>query len=178
MFQDIAQYPFLKPLEDRWAEILAELTALTRDRFADWPEREIYRGDWSVFGLHAFGLRMDENCGACPVTAACVEAVPGLATAAFSTLAPGTHITPHKGYTGTILRCHLGLITPPDCALRVGDETRAWEAGKALVFDDTTEHEAWNRGSSTRTVLLVDFKRDPDRELSLDDLPPWLNPFT
>jgi len=26
------------------------------------------------------------------------------------------------------------------------------------VFDDTTEHEAWNRGDRTRIVLLIDFK--------------------
>lgn len=177
MFQDTALFPFLRPLQERWKDILAELTALTRERFADWPEREIYRGDWSVFGLYAFGFKQDENCAACPVTTTCAEAVPGLVSAAFSALTPGTHITPHKGYSGAILRCHLGLVIAEGCAIRVGTETRAWGPGELLVFDDTTEHEAWNRGSSTRIVLLLDFKRDPDSELSLDDLPPWLNPF-
>jgi len=177
MFQDTSLYPSLSPLRERWRDILGELETLKRSRFADWPEREIYRGDWSVFGLYAFGFKMDENCAACPITAASVEAVPGLVTAAFSALTPGTHITPHKGYSGAILRCHLGLAVNADCAIRVGAETRMWKKGELLVFDDTTEHEAWNRGGSTRIVLLLDFKRDPESELSLDDLPPWLNPF-
>ena len=51
----------------------------------------------------------------------------GVTTAGFSRLAPGTHIKPHVGYTSEVLRCHLGLIVPPDCALRVGSETRRWE---------------------------------------------------
>ncbi len=33
---------------------------------------------------------------------------------------------------------------PPRCALRVANEVRAWKEGKCLVFDDTSEHEAWN----------------------------------
>lgn len=28
--------------------------------------------------------------------------------------------------------------------LRVGDEDRVWEAGKAIVFDESYEHEVWN----------------------------------
>jgi ornithine lipid ester-linked acyl 2-hydroxylase len=40
----------------------------------------------------------------------------------------------------------------------VADETRTWNEGQCLVFDDTSEHEAWNRGASTRVVLLLDFK--------------------
>jgi aspartate beta-hydroxylase len=28
--------------------------------------------------------------------------------------------------------------------------------GEAIAFDDTYEHEAWNRGSSTRVVLIID----------------------
>jgi beta-hydroxylase len=40
----------------------------------------------------------------------------------------------------------------------VGDQVQDWQEGKCLVFDDTTEHEAWNRGDRTRVVLLIDFK--------------------
>jgi len=35
-----------------------------------------------------------------------------------------------------------------------------------LVFDDTTEHEAWNRGTQTRIVLLLDFKYPVEEEKS------------
>jgi len=32
----------------------------------------------------------------------------------------------------------------------------AWEEGKALVFDDSYEHEVWNRTDEDRVVLLWD----------------------
>jgi beta-hydroxylase len=91
-----------------------------------------------------------------------------LSTAGFSSLAPGTHIAPHTGYPDGLLRCHLGLIVPKGCGIRVGTETRYWEEGKCLIFDDTLEHEAWNKGSSTRVVLLVDFKA-PEGLLTLPE---------
>jgi len=59
----------------------------------------------------------------------------------------------------TRLICHVPLIAPPGCTLRVGSETREWQEGKALIFDDSFEHEAWNRGTSTRIVLLFEIWR-------------------
>ena len=71
---------------------------------------------------------------------------------------PHSAIRTHEGYPGEVLRCHLGLIVPPgDCAIRVGSEQRRWEEGKCLVFNDRVEHEAWNRTSGARVVLLIDF---------------------
>jgi aspartyl/asparaginyl beta-hydroxylase (cupin superfamily) len=70
------------------------------------------------------------------------------------------------GYTQEVLRCHVGLVTPENCALRVAKETRGWTPGSCFVFDDTQEHEAWNRSNQTRVVLLFDFKRDPSAPLS------------
>jgi beta-hydroxylase len=88
-----------------------------------------------------------------------IENIPNLVTAGFSSLRPGTHIAPHTGYPDGVLRCHLGLVVPETgCGIRVGDETRHWEVGKCLVFDDTLEHEAWNHSDRTRVILLLDFK--------------------
>ncbi len=56
----------------------------------------------------------------------------------------------------TRLVCHLPLIVPPGCGFRVGGETRLWEEGQLLIFDDTIEHEAWNEGQSERVVLIFD----------------------
>ncbi|TNE66906.1 MAG: aspartyl/asparaginyl beta-hydroxylase domain-containing protein [Alphaproteobacteria bacterium] len=86
--------------------------------------------------------------------------------ALFSRLKPGTHIKPHHGMLNTRLICHLPLIVPEGCALRVGAETRAWQAGELLIFDDSIEHEAWNRGSADRTVLLFEIWRP---EIPLED---------
>src|SRR3546814_19998530 len=66
------------------------------------------------------------------------------------------YIPPHNGATNTRLTVHMPLVIPPDCALRVGDETRVWEPGKLLMFDDTIRHEAWNYSDRLRVVLIFD----------------------
>jgi aspartyl/asparaginyl beta-hydroxylase (cupin superfamily) len=38
----------------------------------------------------------------------------------------------------------------------VGEETRRWEEGRCLVFDDYFDHEAWNHTDGDRLVLIVD----------------------
>ena len=88
-----------------------------------------------------------------------------MVTAGFSSMAANTHITPHRGYTDDVLRCHLGLVTPENCALRVSNQIRTWTPGSCFVFDDTQEHEAWNRSNATRIVLLLDFKRDESTDI-------------
>jgi aspartyl/asparaginyl beta-hydroxylase (cupin superfamily) len=89
--------------------------------------------------------------------------------ALYSRLKPGTHIAPHHGLLNTRLICHLPLVAPDGCALRVGAETREWRFGKLFIFDDSVEHEAWNRGASDRTVLLFEIWRpeipEGDRDL-------------
>ena len=59
----------------------------------------------------------------------------------------------------TRLICHIPLIVPEECRLRVGNETRAVEFGKAMIFDDSIEHEAWNDSDETRVVLLFEIWR-------------------
>ncbi len=77
----------------------------------------------------------------------------------FSRLLPGGHIVPHHGMTNARLLCHLPLIVPPGCWFRVGNETREWREGEAIIFDDTIEHEARNSGTETRIVLIFDIWR-------------------
>jgi ornithine lipid ester-linked acyl 2-hydroxylase len=178
MFIESSTFPFLKPLVEHWPVVLDELLALRSSYFVQWPERDIYRGDWSVFGLFNFGNRIDAHCALCPRTAELVQGIPGLVTAGFSSLAAGTIIEPHVGYTHEVLRCHLGLVTPPDCGIRVHRETRSWTPGSCFVFDDTYEHEAWNRSGSTRVVLLLDFKRDPGAPIEFPERVLGYNPVS
>lgn len=35
--------------------------------------------------------------------------------------------------------------------------TKQQEIGKAYVFDDSFEHEAWHKGDETRIILIADF---------------------
>jgi len=159
MFMNAADYPFTVELEESFPSIKQELQRLSPRNFVAWPQKFLYESGWNVFGLYAFGHKLQENCSLCPETTRAVERIPGLVTAGFSWMEPGTHIKPHVGFAKPVLRCHLGLVIPEGCALRVGDEVRSWQEGKTMVFDDTTEHEAWNRSSSIRVVLLLDFKR-------------------
>ncbi|HSL68993.1 MAG TPA: aspartyl/asparaginyl beta-hydroxylase domain-containing protein [Longimicrobiales bacterium] len=161
MYYDSSQFPFTRVLEQNWRVIRDEMDALETQEFIDWPEHTLYgeRG-WQTFGLYAFGQRQPAGCARCPQTERLVRNIPGLMMAGFSRLAPGAHIVPHRGYegyAGYVLRFHLGLQVPQGCAMRVGPETRSWIEGGSLVFDDSTEHEAWNNSNQTRTILLCDF---------------------
>jgi aspartate beta-hydroxylase len=52
---------------------------------------------------------------------------------------------------------HLPLIVPPDCALNiVGGASHHWKEGELMMFDDTFEHEAWNRSDQPRLIVLMD----------------------
>ncbi len=105
---------------------------------------------------------------------------PPFAYSFFSSLGPGTHIAPHFGPCNIRLRVHLPLRvpqfvktaasdqTPPPLGMRIGGGERSlsWERGKPIVFDDTYEHEVWNKTTETRVVLLVDLWHP---ELSLEE---------
>lgn len=117
---------------------------------------------WDAYFFYRHGQRYDTHCASCPQTTALIERMPlsrirehGPETL-FSVLRPGTHILPHRGVTNTRLVTHLPLIVPPDCALNVGGEIHEWQEGRCVTFDDTFEHEAWNRSGETRVVLIMD----------------------
>ena len=161
MFYAVERFPFTAMLSQNWQTIRQEWQALDDGKFHAWPEHSLYgEKGWDTFGLYAFGQRQRDNCRLFPKTEALLKTVPGLMMAGFSRLAPGAHIVPHRGYegyAGHVLRLHLGLSVPQNCALRVETETREWRDGECLVFDDSFEHEAWNKSDQPRTVLLVDF---------------------
>ncbi len=117
---------------------------------------------WDAYFFYRHGNRYDENCKRCPHTAELLDSMPLVRIrehapeTLFSVLSPGTHIMPHRGVTNTRLVTHLPLIVPSDCALRVGGELHEWKQGQCVTFDDTFEHEAWNRSDRTRVVLIID----------------------
>jgi beta-hydroxylase len=164
MFVDTSNYVWVEDFEKASPAILQELYELGPDAFEPWPERHLYGQGWNTFGFRFLGRHLAENCVRCPQTAAALAAIPGLISAGFSTLEPGTWIKPHIGYSHSLYVGHLPLIVPQDCALRVGRETRPWVQGRFVAFNDMVEHEAWNRGSSRRVVLLIEFLR-PGRTL-------------
>ena len=79
----------------------------------------------------------------------------------FSRLNGDSRILPHVAPTNHRLTCHLGLIVPPEsegkCEIRVGNKWCRWETGKAIVFDDSFEHEVVNSTNLPRLILLIRF---------------------
>ena len=115
---------------------------------------------WKTFFLLGFGVKSEQNIKACPNTWAAVQKIPGLTTAMFSIFEPGKHLPAHRGPYNGVLRLHLGLIVPEPndkLAIRVDKQVCHWQEGKALIFDDAYEHEAWNHTDKTRVVLFIDF---------------------
>jgi aspartate beta-hydroxylase len=175
-FFDRRHFPWMAELEPKTRAIRAELEALLRD---DQPGILPYvsmapgtptnkwsaldnKLDWGAFHLWKNGQPNESARARCPQTAAIVEAlplarIPGHApTVFFSLLQPGAHLPAHTGVTNVRAIIHLPLIVPSGCAFRVGGETREWRAGEAWAFDDTIEHEAWNKSGQTRAVLIFD----------------------
>jgi aspartyl/asparaginyl beta-hydroxylase (cupin superfamily) len=120
---------------------------------------------WSAFHLYRNGERVEENVARCPLISRLLELLPiprierRSPMALISILKPGTHIPPHHGMLNTRLICHVPLVVPNGCRLRVGAETRDVIEGQAMIFDDSFEHEAWNEGDSVRAVLLFEIWR-------------------
>lgn len=166
---DVRDFAWTQLLRDDWQAIRAEAIAVAMRGEAapslatiSPDHRSIAEVDkWRSFFLWGYGYRIDDNADRCPVTAALVERIPGLNSAFFSILAPGTHIPEHRGVTKGLITCHLGLIVPRDgdVRMRVHDRIVRWAEGETLVFDDTYSHEVWNETGGTRVVLLVQFER-------------------
>jgi aspartyl/asparaginyl beta-hydroxylase (cupin superfamily) len=185
-FPELPQIQFYDRNGFAWASGLERETAAIRDelravlsgaeRFVPYmqadPDRPVFNTNgllndpaWSACYLMRNGEEVAETAALCPATMAALRRLPlcrikgRTPTALFSLLRPGAHIPPHHGFLNTRLICHLPLIVPPGCALRVGNETRAWREGELVVFDDTIEHEAWNKSAEVRVVLLFDIWR-------------------
>jgi beta-hydroxylase len=103
-------------------------------------------------------MKSPKHAQLCPKSAELIYSIPEIISCDFSFMEPNTHILPHKGYTKMVLRCHLPLIVPAGekCAIRVGEETHVWKEGELVVFDDSFEHEAWNKSDEKRVVLMFD----------------------
>lgn len=166
---DMRDFPWTQMLRANWQAVRNEaMTVALQGQAAPSlatispDHRSIAEVDkWRSFFLWGYGFRIDDNADRCPQTARLVEQIPGLNSAFFSILAPGTHIPAHRGVTKGLITCHLGLIVPRDgdVRMRVADRTVRWAEGETLVFDDTYDHEVWNDTAGTRVVLLIQFER-------------------
>lgn len=169
-FLDPYSFDWVRNVEAGWRDMRDELDKILvhRDELPDFEDilRDVapisHQGTWKTFFFCAYGYRSEENCRRCPRTAELLDQIPGLVTAFFSVLLPGTRLPPHRGPYRGVLRYHLGLIVPEPtqaCGIIVGGEIRHWGEGQSLLFDDGYEHTAWNDTAQSRTVLFADVVR-------------------
>ena len=167
---DPANFRWTRLLEDNWEAIREEAAAVLQDLEEVPPlatispdhRRIAPAGRWRSYFLVGYRYRDEPNCRACPRTAELISRIPGLNSAFFSVLVPGTHLPAHTGVSKAFLTCHLGIQVPRksgECRMRVVDDWLEWQEGKCLVFDDDFNHEVRNDSEETRIVLLVQFKR-------------------
>jgi aspartyl/asparaginyl beta-hydroxylase (cupin superfamily) len=177
-FFDSGLFPWVGALESEFEAIRSEARAvLDADTdFVPYVQRESSRPvfnergllnntDWGAFFLIKDGVTVEANAARCPRTFAALSKIPlsriekRTPSVLLSLLRPGARIPPHHGFMNARLIGHLPLIVPPNCGLRVGNETRSWREGEVLLFDDSIEHEAWNLSAEPRIVLIFDVWR-------------------
>ncbi len=117
-----------------------------------------HSGRWSAIHLRYGSRPVDGAAQRMPRTSALIAELPQLGEMAMiSVLDEGCHIKPHCGLHNYRWTAHLGLQIPEHCWFRVGSETRRWQPGHCLLFDDSYDHEARNDGPGARVILLIDF---------------------
>lgn len=185
-FADPSTYPWREAVEAATAEILSEAQALLAadgtfkpymQQTSDRPQADVHglleNPDWSTHYLTDQGQPIPDRVERCPVSFHALNDNAPLCRISsrapsimFSLLRPHSRIPAHTGMVNCRFVCHLPLIVPEACGFRVGAETREWQVGKLLVFDDTVEHEAWNDSDHDRMVLIFDIWRP---EISLEE---------
>jgi aspartate beta-hydroxylase len=174
-YLDIKLLPWAPKLIEAYPAIRAEAAQLISEKlplpgfltFKEGDRVEDYltgsNAAWDAFFFYRHGKRFDDNHLRCPNTSRLLESIElcrirdQAPEICFSVLAAGSHIVAHYGVTNARAVVHLPLIVPPDCALNIVDgPTHHWKEGEPMMFDDTFQHEAWNRSNQTRVILLMD----------------------
>lgn len=168
-FFDPEQFSWTLELEQNWEIVCQELDQILNTQNVPsaqtlLPTSGIKKlsAQWKIYALYGYGIKVEENCQECPQTTRLIEKMPGMKTAFFSVLPPGTHLQEHRGPYNGVIRCLLGLKIPKAkemCGFRIGEEIRHWETGKCMLFDDTFRHEAWNNSDEIRVCLFLDVVR-------------------
>ena len=118
---------------------------------------------WMVHLMHFMGVAVPSASGRCVRTRALVADLPRVCLtyswgdALFSVHSSDSHLRAHCSADNLRVRRHLDLKVPAGCSMRVGRETTSWQEGRALLFQDSYEHDVWNRGEDRRAILIVDF---------------------
>lgn len=157
-WRERSEFEGIAILEANWETIRDEVFSARERAFQRFDDGTPHSGDWNALYLRYGARPVEENRPLVPRSVEIANSLPRVGVMAMiSALNPGAHIAPHCGVHNFRMTAHLGLRIPDGCTFRVAGETRTWREGECLVFDDSFEHEVWNRGTGTRYVLLIDF---------------------
>ena len=146
-------------LERVMIPLVAEIAGLDPDSEEGHQAAPVDAGAWRAQLLFANGEWVEEIARHFPVTRSCFQDLHPKANVGFSMLEPHSHIETHVGPNRGALRFQLPVVVPGkpgDCRIRIGEEMVVWSEGKAVVFDLSTNHEAWNDADEYRVLLMVE----------------------
>jgi hypothetical protein len=158
-FHDAYDCKMACEIEAVWSQLRCELrTACDYGPFSVYRQAGSNFTDaehWSTLNLLLPAGRLAPQASLCPATVAMLRASEAFCeVAVISRLMSGGHILPHCGPWNARLIVHVGITTPEAAQMRCASELRRWEEGRALIFDDSFEHECWNNAETDRFVLL------------------------
>jgi len=132
-------------------------------------QNSVMGSGWSAFRLQRLGVWNEENCNLFPKTYQLLQSLDipfAVRGVCFAKQKPNSGVASHSDGRNFILTMHFGLQIPHGCWIQVGNVTKAWENGKALVIDTSFLHSTANPTDEERHVLIIDFWH-PD--LTLDE---------
>ncbi|KAG8458556.1 hypothetical protein KFE25_003091 [Diacronema lutheri] len=164
------RHKWAKKLEQEWTVVRDELAAALADEGAleaqgnnvwagakNQTSASAYGQDWKTLALCDRTVWDETNAALFPRTCELLHrAKVPLLEAFFAKMPPRSTIGPHSDMCNFALTAHLGVDVPEgECSLTVGDGTREWRNGGAMLFDTSILHEAENRADRTRYILMM-----------------------
>jgi len=127
----------------------------------------LHSGTWDWYSYMMHGILQNEFSTHFPKTCSILQplleqghllqGIP-FGFAFISNLHGNSTIAAHTSPLNFRLRLHLPLIVPTEqgVGIRVGPVTQSWNSGKAMVLDDSYNHEVWNHTNEERVIFLMD----------------------
>jgi ornithine lipid ester-linked acyl 2-hydroxylase len=166
---EVQDIPWAVNLENNWDMFRQEIIDFIKEKDNKFISTAIFyesindTKSWTAIMSLFWGMKVSNELNKkCPQLAGLLKQIPGLVSVTISRLSPHSTIAEHEGDTNGIMRCHFGIEIPgglPECGFKVNGESRSWEDGKCLVFNDAYRHSAWNNTDKRRIIIIMDIIR-------------------
>ena len=168
-------------LKDNWQSIATECNAIDRNNIMDIDVTSLSREDvahalvksqkpqwirgwdghngWLNYGI-AINYNYPLGDAGLPYTTSLLKKISGIKFANLSLFKAGTFLPMHahpEMLAEGLLTFHLGLDVPLGCYLSVDGEFEREENGKAIIFDGSKSHYAFNDSDKDRLILYCEF---------------------